>query len=168
MRFSLSNLFLAVTMIAIACAAIVYHNRGWADGIVTLTLLLFAAMLARAISTRGCDQAFAFAFVMVGGAYLFIATSESAPVLRKALPTKYALAIGWKLTADPKMVMMPDRDNLLPLPVHDIIDKTNDLSNEFEGPFFLIGHCLFSWLFGLVAGWFAGWMCAKRDRSRHL
>jgi hypothetical protein len=31
------------------------------------------------------------------------------------------------------------------------------------GRFFLIGHCVWSWLFALVAAWFAGRIYARRE-----
>src|SRR5262245_55260933 len=87
MRFTLSKLFLAVAMLALACAGMIYRNRWWADGIVTFTFLLYAVTALRAVRLHARERTFAVAFAAVGTAYLALFQSPA----RENLCTNYPL-----------------------------------------------------------------------------
>ena len=175
MRFSLSKLFLAIAMIGIACAGMIYRNRWWADGTFTLTLLLFTAAAIRAIALCGRDRAVATAFCTIGLGYLLMATTDALGPRRASLASNYALAELWKLTAAPDHVLMPDRRiswKKESAPFEAFLFATQDTPRplessirESDASFFLIGHCLFSWLFALLAGWAAAATYSRRNRS---
>src|SRR5262245_23967898 len=142
MRFTLSKLFIAVAMLALACAGMIYRNRWWTDAIITLTVLLFAVMALRAIGLRGRDRVFAIAFSVVGTVYLVLTMTDLCQIIGGSLPSNHVLAAAWKLTQG--VGDMPLESVLAIRPI------------SREDPFFIIGHCVSSWLFALVAGWFAG------------
>jgi hypothetical protein len=115
------------------------------------------------IGVHSRDRAFSIAFAIVGGGFLLIAMTESSQLIRDSLPTKYILAIGWKLLADPQVYFNPPFP-IQPMPFNSILEYTGQISLEGAGAFFLIGNCVFSWLFAILAGWFAGHMFAKRAK----
>ena len=84
MRFSLSKLFLVVTIAAVACV-VIYRSHYWTDAIVIPTALLFATMMAAsAFGMRGRARAMALAFTLVGGGYLVVALTSVWYVLHHA------------------------------------------------------------------------------------
>jgi len=166
-------------MAGLACAGMVNRASGWAIGIFTLTGLLFAISTIRAIRSTRHDQAFATAFAAVGVTYLLIAIFSSS-VARLSLPTNYLLALAARQLQVPTV----------PVPTYAFTSGSGQsgggtsssasnnpkqavtldslilaASSEREataplGRFFLIGHCVWSWLLALLAGWFA--VCKPR------
>ena len=183
MRFSLCNLFLAVTMLGLAFAGMIYRSIVWSDTLISLSLLLYAAVSLRAIAKHGAARAAAIAFSLVGFSYLLIATSAWLPTIRSALLTNYPLAVvaGAQGLANeppspfnPPMISntstdatatpsSPPTSTLSRPTIRTVIELAFGRSALMPlGRFFLIGHCLFSWLFALVAGWAAAAMYSKR------
>jgi len=152
MRFTLSKLFLAVALIGLACAGMTYRTVFWSDGIISLTVFLYAAIALRAIGQHGQERTFAIAFSVVGCSYLIVATSACLPVIRSALVTNWPLA----LIANPPSTSAES----LVTSAFPPGATTTPLAR-----FFLIGHCVWSWFFALLAGWAAATMYAKRQRD---
>jgi hypothetical protein len=158
MRFTLSKLFLAVTLIALACAGMTIRNRLWAHGILTLTVIWHAGVLIRAFCIHGSQRAFALAFSVVGITYLLLALSTILPTIGNSLITGDILVASYNATSSPDS---PRYD-----PIY-LSSHVGELVNSGDPPlesFMLIGHCVWSWLFALLAGWFAATMYARRER----
>jgi hypothetical protein len=183
MRFTLPKLFLAVAIVAIACAGTLNHTSGWAIGIFTLTCLLFAVAVIRAIGSRGKKQAFSIAIVVVGFSYLLVAVYSGSAV-RLSLPTNYALALAARQLQIPAVprptytftsssgsssggsgsstangTTSGAEPQLMPLDAVIIAASTEREATAPLGRFFLIGHCVCAWLLALLAGLFAVLSC---------
>jgi len=196
MRFTLSKLFVVVTILALASAGMTLRTVGWDAAIVTLSIALFVAAAIRAATVRGADRAFLVAFAAVGGFYLLMATSTIFHGLRELLVTNYPLAIAARelriapparnYTAAPSLERPPTTPSALAsymsalnaAPTPAPINRSGDalqayvwlgLSQDDEAMpihrFFMIGHCVWSWFFAILAGWFAAVMYAKRQRQ---
>src|SRR5262245_55849166 len=87
MRFTLSKLFLAITMLALACAGMTIRSRGWADSIVSLTIVLYLAVALFAASQTGPQRRFCIAFAAVGTGYLLLILCNVFTPIRSALLT---------------------------------------------------------------------------------
>ncbi len=161
MRFTLSNLFLGVAMIALACAGVTIHNRFWMDGLVTMSLLLYVVMAIRAVGLCGPERAFAIAFAVTGAGYLILAILSAffavpdllVTNLLLAVAARHAFGFGQQFTTE------------------GIAESSWNALNNFEtlrldyGQFFAIGHCVLSWLFALIGGWIVARMFRKRERT---
>src|SRR5262245_49016166 len=199
MRFTLAKLFLAVALIALACAGMVSPTSSWTAAILSMSVLLYVVVAIRAIGLDRRPQIASLIFTLVGGGYLLLATCSIFPLFSRSLLTNYPLALIARArevrgvpyaytpaaptsaystvpatspypavpTSSPYLVAGTPV-NASPAPVDSVISQaalnvnsTTDLTN-----FFLIGHCVWSWLFALLAGWFAGWIYAKRKNSK--
>jgi hypothetical protein len=206
MRFTLLRMLVAVAMIALACAGLIYHTLGWTSVVVTATVALFFFMALRSLGQEPQERAFCLGFATVGGAYLFLATTHISSI-RESLCTNYPLAFaaqtaaehgadlgtatpiffpqpvysaaGLTSTVSPYLQLMPDgstlfRPNPTPgilatmqsdCPLDQIISTATSYGNSLPiGRLFLIGHCVWSWLFALAGGWFAARMIASRRK----
>ena len=90
-RFSLPTLFMAVSMSALACAAMINRTRWWVFGIIALTILLFIVAAVRAIRCRGRDRAALVAFAVAGSCYLLLTTAIFFAPVRQLFATHRAL-----------------------------------------------------------------------------
>ena len=185
MRFTLSKLFLVVSMVALACAGMTLRTHWWSCSILSATIALFVVVAIRAVGQRGRDRAFAVAFPAVGLGYLLLLSSN----LYEPLITNLPLAMSARAMQLPSNV--PTMTTLEPVPPQMTSQGNGEDSfggiatavmterpltlDEYVrfasrpdtggtlGAFFLVGHCVWSWLFGLLAGWFAGNIYAKRE-----
>jgi hypothetical protein len=180
MRFSLQKLLVVVALIALGCAGLMYHSAGWVSILVSVTVALYAIMILRAVGQRAGPRAFSLGFAIAGIAYLLLASCSFFGSLRESLVTNYPLALAaqWagerfpefqlnRREEDPFAGMYagstavgPPLDQGIPALVtatslDDVIllAKSNGLMPLSR--FFLIGHCLWSWLFAWLAGWIA-------------
>jgi hypothetical protein len=164
MRFTLRKLFLITALAAIASAALISPNGLWAASILSFTIVLFVAMALRAIGLHGRQRVFAIAFAAVGFGYLFVERSKLIDSYT-GLITNYPLA----LMADafhlagaapyPQTLSRSGSNVLLTMILNEGTPATR---------FFLIGHCVWSWLIGLLGGSFAGHVYAKRKQLDRL
>ena len=204
MRFTLAKLFLAVALIALACAGMVSPTSFWSAAIVSMSALLYVVVAIRAVGLDRRSQIASLIFSLVGGGYLLLATCSIFPLFSRSLLTNYPLALIARAreirgvpyaytpavptststtvpasspypavpTSSPYLVgtvtLSASPANASPATIDSVIsagalnfNTTTALSN-----FFLIGHCLWSWLFALLAGWFAGWIYAKRHNGK--
>jgi hypothetical protein len=147
MRFRLTTLLVAVAMIAITCAAVLYRNRWWMDGIVTITILLYVVVGLRAIGLRGSSRVVAITFAITGPGYLFLATLAMLTAFPDVLVTNVLLAIASKNIGA----------ELGSYSLESILKSLGNKSLRQDYlSVFIIGHCVFSWLFAVLAAWFAG------------
>ena len=175
MRFTLATFLIAVAMLAAACAGMTYRTAAWTSVVISITLALYAIMTIRAIAVRGQSRAFALAFAVVGGGYLFLATTTLSRI-QEFLITNYPLAAAARVTglvlyvpaAGGGFFSIPSElgSSVLSLQqfgggqtpvtsldeIISIATSSAPYSSELQY-FFLIGHCMWSWLFGLLAGW---------------
>ena len=154
MRFSLSKIFVAIAVIALGCAGLVGRSQWWMDAIVTLTILLFAWMALRAIGLQGRDRAFCQGFALIGVAYLVLAILSMVSEAPDLLLTNLLFAVAEKYT------LSYEKNR----PILQIMSEASHqaLVREY-GYIFVIGHCMFSWLFALIAGYFARWLYSKHQ-----
>jgi hypothetical protein len=182
-RFKLSKLFLVVSMVALACAGMTLRTRWWAESILALTVLLFVVIAIRTIGQRGRDRAFAVSFSAVGLGYLLLLSSAFGDSVITNIPLGLsAKALGIPLdyvtaVINPPPTIIAAKTGLPPVASGDLIPSEIELGSFDEylfwgsrpdsrhpvHAFFLIGHCVWSWLFALLAGWFAGNIYAKRE-----
>jgi len=204
MRFTLAKLFLAVALIALACAGMVSPTSLWSAVILSISALLYVLVAIRAIGLDRRPQIAGLIFSLVGGGYLLLATCSIFPLFSRSLLTNYPLALiararevpgvpyayapGAPATSTARApagspyptvpanspylvgtVTLPSSPmNASPATIDSVItaaslnvNTTTALTN-----FFLIGHCAWSWLFAVLAGWFAGWTCAQRKKPK--
>ena len=179
MRYSLSKLLLAVTITAYACALALYLYRSyqWASAFVILIELLLAAAAIWAIDLRGRARAIALAFSFVGIAYLIVATTDIAELIRQIIPTNHLLAVTWKWLAHPvresgvnpatvqSSPLRPPIARLqqIPMSFDDILwEGTHHSPNSGLNLFFLLGHHVWALIFALLAGWVAAVIYSHR------
>jgi hypothetical protein len=89
MQFTLSKLFVIVTMAALATAALLSATHWWARAIATLTVALYAVSAIRAIRLVGRERVFLVTFAAFGSGYLALALCG----FGKSLATNYPLAM---------------------------------------------------------------------------
>ena len=158
-------MFVAVAMLALACAGMMYRTTWWADGIAALTLAVYATTALCSIGHHGRQRTVLLSFCVIGFLYYHLANDTIST--RDHLPTTVALAAAAQsLDIDPTMhqILRPPGhpDDSGEPTINDYIAQ----SSYREGPipaFTLIGHCVFSWIFAVLAAWFAGWMYDKRE-----
>ncbi len=176
MRFSMGSALIAVALIAVACAAMTYSNAAWTSGIMSISLALFATMAVRVMVMQGEPRAFALAFTLVGGSYLLLASTTIFRI-HEFLITNYVLAWAARVTDVAPGFPPTGGGGFFSVP----LDLSIQSVSQFGGgsarlptlediinaaisrapysrnlpQFFLSGHCVWSWLFGLLAGWLA-------------
>jgi len=155
-----------MTMAALAVSGLVARTRLWADGILTLTVFLYAVVGARVVRLTGSARAFAIAFAIFGSAYF----------LQQVLsPISDLLITNRLLCAIAKVLHVPE------VSVNEFVSSSatskgprlkwddvtllyaNDMSAG--GVFLTIGHCVFSWLFALFGGWIVACGYSRREAS---
>jgi hypothetical protein len=164
MQFSLSKLFLAVTIAGIGCALAIYCGHRWPDAIVSLTALLFASSAVCAVGLAGGYRVMALSFTLVGGGYLLVVATSVCEAARESMPTHYLLAGLLKVLAHP--TYGPDKSTPVQLPeTFWMIYSTSPWDEYRFRVFFVIGHCILALLLGLFAAWFAQAMYTKGQRQ---
>jgi hypothetical protein len=172
MQFTLSKMLIAIAMVALACAGLTMRTAGWADGIMTLSLLIYLVVAIRAVGLHGRDRANAITFSLVGAGYLLL-ISCNASDLRQSLAIKYPLVLLAKAFRVP--IESPPADDS---GIGNITDASFELylhyytssfsfqpyDQESLQRFFMIGRCVWSWLLAWLAGWFCGLMWARREK----
>lgn len=78
-RFSLRQLLIATTVVAIGCYALRYASPWWTSKLFYCSLLLLATAALLAINTRGVSRAFWLAFLVLGAGHLLILGWVSLP-----------------------------------------------------------------------------------------
>jgi hypothetical protein len=156
MRFTLGKMFLAIAMLALACAGMMYSNDWWANGIFSFTVAIYVCVAISAIRLRSRALAAAVTFSMVGGLYLFIVEWR---------PSTFFIGDLLDLIGH---ALKPD----VPLTGFRTVRVVNGVNTP--GPlmlrapdlrgFLTIGHCVFSWIFAVLAAWFAGRMYDRREK----
>jgi hypothetical protein len=180
MQFTLRNLFLVVAMAGVLCASLLTRSGPWVALVYTLTILLFAIVGLRAIMLRQRERVFAIAFATSGGLYLLMANCKAVNA-RSAMLTNYPLALiarefqlpsavdskplgGASAPGSPPVLVVTNIEPNLPLEL--VIHRaytSNGMSESLLARFFLIGHCVWSWLIGLAFGWAAVELHDKRN-----
>jgi hypothetical protein len=93
MQFTLPKLFLTITMAALACAGMAIRTRGWAESILSFSILLYIAVAILAFRGGGQVRAFRIAFAAVGGGYLLLVLCNTFTPIRDLLVTNRALIL---------------------------------------------------------------------------
>jgi hypothetical protein len=165
MRFTLGKMFLAIAMLALACAGMMHRNTLWTNCVISITFVMFALILVRAAGLRGRALVQSITFPLIGGAYLLVVESH----FGEGLLTNEPLGLAARSLNIPGT---PRGSGPVQFNVDQIIRQGMQWdSNGWNMPepelhnFFLIGHCVFSWIFAVLAAWFAGRMYDRRERS---
>jgi hypothetical protein len=164
MQFTLWKLFLAVTMLALACAGLTFHSEGWASGIMSLTFLLYVAAAVRAICLQGRQRAVALSFLLAGVAYLTLVFTNIAPAVRSAMIANDLLEAAYRVV--PKSLSEASPGFAPSYPWHHLDWLFGDgMEGEPRRHFVVIGHSVASWFLALLAASFAGEIYARRESS---
>jgi len=162
MRFTLGKMFLAIAMLALACAGMMYHTSIWERIVFGVTIAMYSIVLMSAVGSRSRYVVSAVAFSMVGGIYLLLVMFSQ---WRVSLITNDPLTYIARALELPETVYAGPDGGVYPSP-------RELLSNMGAWPgssplhhFFVIGHCVFSWIFAVLAAWFAGRMYDRRERT---
>jgi hypothetical protein len=134
-RFTIRDLILATTFLAVACAALAYPTVIWRSVLTSTAMLAFAAAGIVAMLDRGERQAWSIGYVACFVFYYLLRFKASS--YNHQLPT----------------------DDLLELIAPDFRSDFHRLIR-----FGIIGHLLFSMLFAYFGGQFAGWVYRTRIR----
>jgi hypothetical protein len=168
LRFSLKGLFGAVVFVAVAIAAFRFASPLWASILFGIELCVVCAASLTAMFAGAGRRVFAAGVATAGTLYLLAASaprSESYP----GLPTSPLLGylseqLQKEVSLPPGFSGEPPGSGELPGPVirHDIGPSGVLIPVVLVGParqdFVAIGHSLFAFLFGLVAGTMARWL----------
>jgi hypothetical protein len=180
MRFGLQKLLGVVALIAIGCAGLMYHSAGWASILVSMTIALYAIMILRGAGQRAGPRVFSLSFAAGGLAYLVLASCPFFGSLRESLVTNYPLALAARsiaandsgflssyiplgggsgytgvTTVRNSTLYVSTTSSAYSLESLISIAMSSSGSGMPVSRFFLIGHCLWSWLFAWLAGWIA-------------
>ena len=190
MRFTLCKLFLGVTMAALASAGMTLHTRGWAEAIVSFSIVLYAAVAILAFRRDSDSRAFRATFAAVGAIYLLLTLCNLFSPIRDLLVTNRALVAAGKALTIPTQItpatipwttvsgtvnvtVSPNTGGFGPsgLKLYNVagVDEWDSLFGSSiltpaipAGAFLIIGHCLWSWVLALAAGCFAAFVCRPR------
>lgn len=157
MRFTLFHLFVGVSVLAVACAALTMRNFAWSSIIVCATVVLYVAAAISAIGLRGSSRAFAVGFLVFGCGYLLLGTLF--PSLQQFFITNQVLGFLYKRMAGSTNTMANIIDwGTSPL------DRDSTNWNDARS-FFLIGKCLWSWLIAFACACFCSYAYTRREQS---
>jgi hypothetical protein len=174
-RFHLSKLILAVTMLGLAFAGMAMRTSWLAESIVTLTLLLLVAVAISAVLQTGRARGTRLAFAIMGGAYLLIVTCTVFASLRDSLLTSRLLIVASRALRVPTQQVADEPNQFGQTQVlhslgfgYGVTPAILPTPGSFDlqipvVAFVLIGHCLWSWFFAFLAGGIASWIYAKRE-----
>jgi hypothetical protein len=161
MQYSLRNLFLIIAFLAVACAGMMYRTHRWEIALVTLTLVIYAAIALRAIVAQGRNRALLSGFCMIGFGYFLLVNCATHSVGR-ILPTSYLSASAAYLLKVRVNTGVPSYGIANPpLPTFDEY-MAGVLIGLIDNPFYHICHCLWSLFFATLAAWLVGRMYDRR------
>jgi hypothetical protein len=243
MRFTLTKLFLAVALLALACGGLFYRTNFWGDAILTLTVAMFVVVILGTIGRQGRERVAGLAFGIIGLAYALLIACSQFQGIRESLLTNYPIAMAAKTlrvfgplyspapayfpatTYAPPPSAAPVAAAPSPSPPEntpaatptspvalsgsqaDVVVGESSTAPQISSPttapyfppavpppsyfspspafdlslqviissafsygtnswyFFLIGHCVWSWLFAVLGAWFAGRMYDRRKSA---
>src|SRR5262245_21797739 len=135
----------------------------WAEAIFGLTILLLVTVAIRSVGLRGRNRAFAVAFSTVGMGYCFLIMVAPSQTIITNVPlalSAKALDVGTNWVGSPA----PD-GTIVRQYIHatweELVGYGSKLNSGEGGAFFLIGHCVWSWLFALLGGWYCSYVYSK-------
>jgi hypothetical protein len=175
MHSKLTRWIVAGVLLAVACLGLRYRWMWLIVATVGLTVAVYLAGIVRALVMRGRQRTVSLAFVLVGISYMLLATGQ---LFRETMPTQYALALLWKGAWQAEVFIPSGTDEMIemtgyePGNVKEILElfsnaftRRNTGQRHAAFAFVAIGHCVLSWLFAAIAGWFAGRMYDRRTRT---
>jgi hypothetical protein len=183
MRFTIGGLLLAVALAALGCAGLTTPNYFLGSSIATLSVVMFVVMGIRAVGLTGKKRAAAIAFAAVGGGYLLFvecgwfrtasvflitnyplaALAESRNVYPVNTPIYATQNVAYGVIGPPGSVANgagPNQPTPSMIELLSMLAQSSGITPLTQ--FFLIGHCVWSWVFALLAGWFAGSQYQRR------
>jgi hypothetical protein len=191
-RFSLLSLLVAVPLVALGCAALVYATPVWARIVVTATLAALLAAGVGAFYLPDKSRAFAGGFAICGWGYLLLSQQPWLENMKGDLLTTAALNQLEPMLKDPKQVVAespnaryflgsrvvaPAGNDVLPnisyaryveLTSRDRGRNISAIGLVAQLKFHEIGHSLWAILLGCIGGGLATVFDAKRRKSKAL
>lgn len=171
MRFTLSKLLLAVAMLALACAGMTSLSRWWLSGITTLTIAIYGVAALKMIACQGRQRASLLGFCTMGFGYFLLVSNlffGSGKWLLTNVPIALiarAMQLGFDASPPPgsgaviSWQSVPSLDEYLESIMGGIYLTTP------ATVFFMIAHCVWSWLFAVLGAWFVGRMYDRQIRN---
>jgi hypothetical protein len=137
-----------------------YRSPIWGETLFSISLLLFFTQLIQGAFALEGERVKRIAFAIFGIGYLVVATSNTFVIQNEWLITNRLMSLVWQwLDASPRV----------PSPAQYYFSYLRGKTDVTTYPklisFFLVGHCVFSWLFAVLAAWFAGRMYDRRERA---
>jgi hypothetical protein len=170
MRFSLKELLVLFTLVAVTCAGLLYPSRFLAAIFFTaaLAVILFSLMAAAARSGR--SRAYWLGFAIMGGGYFVVSIFGDSQVNLKASPWNEPklLTSEFLYWLDENLARLrPARANAIGAGVAyvDGPSQTAFVARGNYGHSLTIGHSAFSVVFGLLGASAAQRLYSKRDAS---
>jgi hypothetical protein len=163
-RYTIRELALVISFLAVACAALKYASEVWWLVLSASALLGIMAAAVMAVADRGRRQAMAAGFVVCVVIYMAVSRSESQDW---SLPTTKVLQwvyesmaiITWRSAIHGEIVLDYEPSELNPnlfMVPESSINRTQLIQ---------IGHLLFAIAFGYLGSRFAGWIYQRRARE---
>jgi hypothetical protein len=160
MRFSLQALMAGIAFVAVSCTGIVYANRVWAAGFLTLAFVAILFGILAMVVSRGPHRALWIGFVIFAGGYFWYATQvEQLHPIRDSGQGNYwkepELATStWLLWLDDTLAKYElGTRGMAPRGLYRDGPYRTTYSGGSAVHTLLIGHSIFAILIGLIGGW---------------
>ncbi|MEX2120580.1 MAG: hypothetical protein WD847_13380 [Pirellulales bacterium] len=165
-RFSLLSLLVAVGLVALGCAALVYATPVWARIVVTATLAALLAAGVGAFYLPDKSRAFAGGFAICGWGYLLLSQQPWLENMKGDLLTTAALNQLEPMLKDPKQPVA-DSPDMRVVMMQDQLRRTfRPLGVVPNSNFQQIGHSLWAILLGCIGGGLASVFDARRRKGK--
>jgi hypothetical protein len=176
--FSLRTLLIAVAIAAIGAVGLTTRNIWWASVMSTLTFGVLLAALVLATSGNGQTRSVALAFAICLATYMAITFSQLFDVYSRSLITYRLLTVTWNQVGveKPQFTNTPDSfyseqlvdgENAL-TPVYGLSGsvEVRDYLLQMRA-FFIVGHCLWAYLFGFLGASLATYLHRRANSTPH-
>ena len=152
MVFSLKQLLAIVLVVSVGLAALANADKPLIVGVVRLLTLMVLVLAAYSVWTSEREaRAFRIGFVCWGGVYFLIHVA----------PRIGDLNLGTDMVLSPILgILQPDAFE------RDRQGVITGVHETLYAQFFYIGHCLLTFLFGLIGGWVTVYFYRKRQRMQ--
>lgn len=167
-RFSLVSLLVAVPLVGLGCAALVYATPVWARIVVTATLAALLAAGVGAFYLPDKSRAFAGGFAICGWGYLLLSQQPWLENMKGDLLTTAALNRVEPMLKDPKQPVADSPDMRFAVAQEQIRRALRAPGVVPDSSFDRIGHSLWAILLGCIGGGLASVFDARRRKGKAI
>ena len=146
MQLSLRSLFAAVSLFALGCVALLSASTLSESAIASMTFAMYAVFMCLAIYRDGHVRAFCVGFLVFAMPYV-------------------VLTVAMK-SVDSHWLLSTNALDELHSQLHQVAMDLQSVTRKQR--FITIGHCVFSWVLGVVGGRFAMYLQASNDLDRNV